>query len=198
MSWFKRRGTAGDDPSDQERAAQQAVEAVFDPYSEQTLIVEGEQAAIMPGRVLENLRNRMERVDLDPETLWVPEDLMSQEESVAMFIQLGMGELVITETAWFARQILSRWPAEFVEHPVNAEARISMFFDGPGPTVDAEHDDAARKILNRALASPDHVEEHPELADATAQQLVAIWLALTFWYGIKSGFLNHQARQADD
>jgi len=164
---------------------------MLDPYSERTLIIEDDRALIQPGRVLENIHHRMERVDLDPTTPWAPEDLMSQEERVAMFVQLGMGEMLVTETAWYARQVLKRWPAQFVEHPIAPEARIEMFLKNI--TIDPADGDVARKVLNRALSSTEHVETHPELADLDAEQLMAVWRAVVFWFGIKSGSLHQRA-----
>lgn len=189
MGTFRRRKNQ-DDASDHERVAQEVREAL-DPYSERALIIEGDRAAVIPGRILENIRSRMERVDLDPNTSWTPEEIMSQEETAAMFVELSMGEVVVTETAWYAREILSRWPAAMVEHQIPPEARIEMFLDGP--TIDPEVDDIARRVINRALASPTHVEEHPELTDLDSELLVGVWLAVVFWFGIKSGLLHQRA-----
>jgi hypothetical protein len=82
---------------------------MLDPYGERSFVADGSGKAIVdPGRVLENIHQRMGRIDLDPDTEWGPGDVMSLDETDLLIGQLGMGELVITETAWFARQILSR------------------------------------------------------------------------------------------
>jgi len=166
---------------------------VLDPDHERSMIIEDGRAVISPGQVLENLHQRMERLDLDPDTTWSPEELMSLDETAVMFPQLRMGEMVIIETAWYARQILSRWPAELVEHPIAPEARLNMFMVDP-VTIEDQHQDAGRRILNRSLASADQVQSHPELEDLSAEDLVNVWLALVFWFGIKSGMLNQHAR----
>ena len=108
-----------------------------------------------------------------------------------MFMQLAQGELVVTETAWFARQILARWPADMVEHPIGDGAQIGMFLDGPrvapGPS------DLARRVLNRSLATHERVDKHPELSGLSAEELIGVYLALVFWFAIKSLLLNQKA-----
>lgn len=178
------------DPND-ERVARE-VEELLNPYGERAFVVEDQGALVDPGRILENVHQRMERVDLDPSTPWGPDSLISMDELTVMFVQLEMGHLVISQTAWFARQILARWPAELVERPLPSEARIEMFLDGP--KVDPTDGDTARRVLNRALASPDEVTTHPELDGMSNKELVVVWMALVFWFGIKSGAL-HQREQ---
>jgi len=178
------------DQEDSERIAGE-VDEMLDPYGERSLIIEGDQALVQPGRILENIQRRMERIDLAPDVEWAPEDLMSEEEAVAIFVHLDMGEMVVAETAWYARQIIARWPAELVEHPIVPKARIEMFL--PGPRIDSADGDLARRVLNRALASAEHVETHPELVDLDARRLLAVWLALVLWFGIKSGLLHQHS-----
>lgn len=153
------------------------------------------QVAVLPGNVLQNIADRMERIDLDADTDWAPEDLMSPAETSIMFNQLGMGEMVVTYTAWQARRVLSRWPREMVEHPIDPQAHIALFIGGV--TLDRRHDDTARQVINRALASPVEIREHPELDGLTAEDLMGVWLAVTFWFGIKSQLLNRQPRLDD-
>jgi hypothetical protein len=112
---------------------------------------------------------------------------MSLDETAVMFRQLDLGELVVTETAWYARQILARWPADLVEHQLPPEARIEMFLTGP--KVDPDDGSIGRKVINRALASPSRVDTHPELDGLDADKLMAVWLAGVFWFCIKSGML---------
>ena len=185
MAWFKGFSARKKDAQEQAREALE----LLDPYNERTTSVRDGRVVSAPGQILENLAQRMERIDLDPETPWAVEDLVSEDELSVMFVQLPMGEMFVTETAWFARRILARWPAELVEHPIAEEARIGMFVDGV--TVAEDDDVMARRILNRALVSRERVEAHPELdGDLHHHKLVAIWMALVFWFGIKSGSLN--------
>jgi hypothetical protein len=189
MSWFRRsRPDSGPRPDHQVDAE---VRGLLDPYAERAMVSDGDRAVVVASKVLENMRLRMERIDTDPDTSWAPEEVMSPEETTVLFVQLPFGNLVVTETAWYARQILQRWPADMVEHPIPPEARLERFFDAMGMV---DHQDRGRRILNRALASHDHVDHHPELDDITGQDAAGVWLAVLLWFGIKSGLLNHQAR----
>lgn len=190
MAWFNGSSKKKDDAREAGRIAREVGE-MLDPYGERSLILEDDKAIIQPGRILQNIHTRMERVDLDPNVGWSPKDLMSREEGLVMFLQLGMGEMVVTAAAWYARQILARWPAEFVEHAISPEARIEMFLEGP--KIEPADGDIARKVLNRALASAEEVEMHPELADLAPERLMAVWFALVFWFAIKSDLLHQQA-----
>lgn len=189
MAWFdrfRRKRVA-----EHERVSREVGE-MLDPYTERTHVVEGDRAMVNPGQILENIRARMGRIDIDPDTEWSPENVMSLEEGQVLFQQLRMGRMVVTETAWYARQILARWPAENVEHPMPPEARIESFLDGP--TVDAADGDIARKVINRALASHEHIETHPELGGLDPVKLLSVWIGVVSWFGIKSGYLNKQDR----
>jgi hypothetical protein len=95
------------------------VRELLDPYQE--------RAMVNPGQVLGNIRHRMERIDLDPNTSWAAEDVMPLDEMGVMFTQLRQGRLFVAETAWYARQVLSRWPSDLVEHPIDDGADLSMF-----------------------------------------------------------------------
>lgn len=154
------------------------------------MVVEDSRVMMNPGQVLDNIRHRMERIDLDPDTAWAPQDVMSLDEMAVLFDRLRQGRLIVSETAWYARQILIRWPAEFVEHPIPPEARVEGFF--PGTDLDLHDQDLGRQVINRALASPQEVDTHPELNGLTPQQLMGVWVAVLFWFGAKSGALNQR------
>jgi hypothetical protein len=186
MAWFRRSGKQ-DATREAERVAREANE-MLDPYAERAMVVEGDRVAVDPAQLLQNIHDRMERVNLDPDTAWSAEEIMSVDETAVMFKQLGMGEIVVTETAWYARQVLARWPAELVEHQMPPQARIDMFLEGP--KVDPADGDLGRQVINRALGSSDHVDTHPELDGLDADKLMAVWLAVVFWFCIKSGMLN--------
>jgi len=155
------------------------------------MVVEDGRAMVIPGQILENLFHRMERLDLDPDTSWAPNELMSENEMALMFTRFGQGRMTITETAWYARKILARWPLQLVEHPIADQARLETFLNDV--QIDEHLDDAARRVLNRALSSPAQVDTHPELDDLEPEDLMGVWLALTFWFGIKSHLLNKNA-----
>jgi hypothetical protein len=200
VAWARVVWGSGRDVVDQEPAAdgsaarvQRDVDELLDPDRERSMVLDGDRGVVLPGQVLQNLRERMERMDRDPDTTWSPEELMPYEEVAVMFAQLSLGDLVVAQTAWYARQVLTRWPLELVEHPIAPEARLSMFLIDP-VTLSEHHQDLGRRVLNRALASPTEVESHPELQDLDTKDLMNVWLAVVFWFGIKSGSLNQRAR----
>jgi hypothetical protein len=62
----------------------------------------------------------------------------------------------------------------------------------PEAEIDIRYQDIARRIINRSLASPDHIEEYSEADGLDPQGLMNVWLALVFWFGIKSINLHHR------
>jgi hypothetical protein len=191
MSWFRRFVDGRRGRADEVARLRREVAEAINPDEERSMVVEDGRAMVIPGQILENLFHRMERLDLDPDTSWAPNELMSEPEMAVMFTQFRQGRMVITETAWYARKILARWPLQFVEHPIADEARLEAFLYDV--QIDDHLDDAARRVFNRALASPEHVDIHPELDDLNSEDLMGVWLALTFWFGIKSNLLNKRA-----
>jgi cell filamentation protein len=181
--------TSAPDPDpDPEPSLPELIRQFWDPYDERATLIEGDRVLMDPSKVLENTRARMERIDLAPGTPWSLEQMMSWEEMAILFAQLRMGPLIVTQTAEYARQILSRWPSAAVRHPIPPQARIEDFL--PGIEMEAASQDLGRRVINRALASPDEIETHPELREAGAQELMGAWLAVLFWYTIKSGTLH--------
>ena len=89
-----------------ERVAREALEPI-DTDDERALLLSGDSTLVAPGVFLSTIGARMERIDLEPTIAWVPEDLTPEVEGVAMFAHLGLGELVVTETAWHARRVLT-------------------------------------------------------------------------------------------
>jgi hypothetical protein len=66
MAWL-RRSEKQDAAREAERVAREATE-MLDPYADRAVVVEGDWVLVNPGQLLENIRDRMERVDLDPDT----------------------------------------------------------------------------------------------------------------------------------
>ena len=144
---------------------------------------------MVPGKSLSNLLERMKQLDQDPEAGWTPADLMPFDEASVLIASLQMGEMLVTQTAEYARQVLAHWPRELVAHPIADEARVQMFLIDPVKFEDRQQD-IARRVLREASASDIEVSEHPELQDLDPPDLIQIWTALVFWFGIKSGMLN--------
>ena len=188
---------AGEGPEEFLRVVpERVVRELLDPREERTMFVDRGQVVIVPAQVLDNIRARMERIDLDPDTSWALQEVMSLNEMVVMFLQLQQGRLLLARTCQFARQVLRRWPAEFVQPAIPAQTRIEDFL--PGVMVDPHAQDVGRRILNRALASPQEASAETAYTDwgldqASPQELLQVWMAVLFWFAIKSGLLHrHQ------
>ncbi|HEY0691918.1 MAG TPA: hypothetical protein VGD71_23095 [Kribbella sp.] len=54
---------------------------------------------------------------------------MTADEDDMLIGAFGTGEMVVTETAWYVRQVFRRHPVEALEYPI-PEASIEMFVDG--------------------------------------------------------------------
>jgi hypothetical protein len=71
---FGVRSGRGKDEQDaaarEEQRLRREVAEVLDPHHERSTVVEGDRVVTDLGKVLDNLRERMERLDLDPETSW--------------------------------------------------------------------------------------------------------------------------------
>jgi hypothetical protein len=150
---------------------------------------------VYPPAILDRIHEGLARIDFDPESAWSAEDVMSLEEAEVLFNRAHLGAMVIMETAWSARQILARWPSALVEPPFPDGDRINGYFTG-GPPFGPEPDNRGRHVINRALASPSKVLTHPELAELDDDQLLLVWLAVVYWFTIKSVALNQWARSA--
>jgi hypothetical protein len=94
MKWFRRRRK----PTG--RVESEEIGELLDSYSERATVYEsdGSQAVFVPGKVIDNLRDRMERVILDPLVEIAIDDFISQEEAGVMFGS-GLGPALIEATA---------------------------------------------------------------------------------------------------
>jgi hypothetical protein len=165
--------------------------------AERARVVFGEQETGHLSALLDKIHTGLVRIDLDPQSAWSAGDVMSVEESEVVFNRTHLGETVIMATAWYARQVLARWPAPLVEHPFPDDARISAYeYFSAGPPLGPEPDNIGRHVINRALASPGKMLTHPELDGLDDEQLLLVWLAVVYWFAIKSVALNEWTRRA--
>src|SRR5262245_18434660 len=89
-----------------------------------------EQEYVYPPAILDRIHEGLARIDLDPKSAWAAEDVMSLEAADVLFNRANLGAVVVMETAWSARQILTRWPAALVEPPFPGGDRIRDYFTG--------------------------------------------------------------------
>jgi hypothetical protein len=163
--------------------------------AERARVVFGDQETGYLSALLDKIRTGLVRIDLDPQSAWSAEDVMSVEEAEVVFNRAGLGDTVIMATAWYARQVLARWPAPLVEHPFPDGDRINEYFTS-GPPFGPEPDNRGRHVINRALANPGTMLTHPELDGLDDEQLLLVWLAVVYWFAIKSVALNEWTRRA--
>lgn len=165
---------------------------LLDRHDHRASVAGDGQLMVDLGKVLGNVRELLERIDLDPSEDWAAEDLVSFEEIHAFVVQMGLGQMLISETAWYAREILAnRWPLELVEGAIAARARHDMFLEQTFK-ITTDHELMAKEILNRALASVVRVDEHPGVADLDSDAQVQVWFGLLGWYMIKTGALHQR------
>lgn len=81
MKWFGRRRKAND------RDLNREVGELLDSYNERTSVDEpyGTRVTFAPGKIIDNLRDRMERVILDPLVELSVVDFISEDDAALMF-----------------------------------------------------------------------------------------------------------------
>jgi hypothetical protein len=143
MQWRgrkKRKAIAGEQLATQ-------VEEFFDPYTDRTYLDEPGSAGrvvMQPGKMLDKLRERMERVVLDPLNIEVAvEDFLTFDE-VSMLVSNTFGGLLVAVTAEHAADLLAReFPRDLASQPI-------LSYDTRSVGLDIRDDlqAIARDILN--------------------------------------------------
>jgi len=172
-----------------QRVGRAAQETATGPAGDGSLTVHGDRESVSLPAVVDKIHTGLVRIDRAPTSGWSAEDVMSVEEAEVLFNQAHLGETVIMVTGWYAREVLDRFPAPLVEHPFLDGDRINEYFTA-GPPFGTEPDRRGRQVINRALANPGKMVTHPELDDLDDDQLLLVWLAVVYWFAIKSVALN--------
>ena len=118
----------------------------LDPYTDRTYIDEPGSAKVVfePGKMLDKLRERMERVVLDPLNIEVAiEDFLTFDE-VSMLASSHLGGLLVSVTAGHAADLLAReFPSDLASKPI-----LSYDVRNVGLEITDEIQALARNILN--------------------------------------------------
>ena len=157
MNWFRRRRKPND------RNEVEEVSELLDSYSERTTVEEpdGSRVVFVPGNVIDNLRDRMERVILDPLVEIAIEDFISQEESALMFSS-GLGPALIEATAEHGALLARReLPMSIATHRIPAEFDLVAQFGLHG--ISPQMQQVGRELYNDACKTGTEVH----LADYT-------------------------------
>ena len=161
MGWFGRRRK----PSDKDEMRE--VGELLDFYNERTTVGEpaGTRVAFVPGKVIDNLRDRMERVILDPLVEIAIEDFITIDESDLMFGS-GLGPALIEATAEHGALLARReLPNGVAAHPIPAEFDLVAQFGLQGLDPAMQH--IGRKLYNDACTTGSEVH----LADYADEEL---------------------------
>lgn len=161
MGWFGRRRKLND------RDEMREVGELLDTYNDRTIVDEpdGTRVAFVPGKVIENLRDRMERVILDPLVEVAIEDFISQEESGLMFGS-GFGPVLIEATAEHGALLARReLPIGVATHRIPAEFDLVAQFGLRG--LDPGMQQIGRELYNDACTTGSSIH----LADYADEEL---------------------------
>lgn len=191
MSLF--HGKRGDD--DRDAQTQREVEELLDQYHHRASLTDGDQRVVALGKMLENVVNAMERLDVDIDTDVAIEDFASFDDMIVMVQQMQMGPLLAVHVVNNALRIMAaRYPADLVRAPLPENYDLRKLL--PLKLSDVEHE-TARAIFNRRTASAGDFEIEDEMVAAALEPLGAegqlqVFVALFYMYGLKIGAMKHR------
>ncbi|ANY10639.1 hypothetical protein [Pseudonocardia sp. HH130630-07] len=158
-------------------------------------VSENGRMTVAPQKVLTNIEQALERIDLDITVPFALEDVASAEELWVIVDQLSLGSMLLTHAANTAFGILlARYPEDLVRAPIPPELDVRTMTPFRG--TDREHE-LARQVFNRRAGSRtdlDEVEELlPELDSHTSSEVITALLLLIVMYGLKVNALQRRA-----
>lgn len=163
---------------------------LLDPYTDRTYIEEPgfEKVAFQPGKMFEKLRERMERVVLNPLDIDIAfEDFLTFDE-VSMLVSTHLGDSLVTVTAKHAAHLLAReFPPELATKPI-------LSYDTRAIRLDIADDvqALARDILNGQTSEDPRgdLDDSSEQVRALRQaDQVALYIAVLALYVRKMNLL---------
>ncbi|HET9117091.1 MAG TPA: hypothetical protein VFN75_03275 [Pseudonocardiaceae bacterium] len=192
MSWFSwRRGKPREpDPDEQ---AQQASEFV-DQYHRRASLRDGDRMIIQPGKVLDNITEAMERVDLDINTeVSIEEDVVAVDELMSLIQNLRLGPTLAAHVVNTAMRIMSaRYPAALVRTPLPPEYDLRKIL--ALNITDQQHNIAKTIFNQRTTSATDLTEEDiaGQLESLTVPDQMELFVTLFYMYGTKVGAMKHR------
>lgn len=182
MPWGKKKRH-----QDMERALAEAMAQageMLDPYNDRTYVDKpgSDRMVVMePGKMLDKLRERMERVLLDPQNIDIAvEDFLTFDE-VALLVTTGLGGMLVEVTAEHAADLLARdSPPELATQPI-----LAYDLRDDGLQISDEIQARARDILN-GQTSQDRRHPSSEIAgqvsDLTQPDQINLYVAVLMLY----------------
>jgi hypothetical protein len=193
MSWFTKKPGKPRQPDPDDHAGQQASEFV-DHYHRRASLRDGDRMIIQPGKVLDNITEAMERVDLDINTeVSIEDDVVTADELMSLIQDLRLGPTLAVHVVNTAMRIMAaRYPAELVHTPLPPEydLRKILALD----ITDPQHT-LAKTLFNRRTTSATDLTEQDiagQLEPLSVSDQMELFVTLFYMYGTKVGAMKHR------
>jgi hypothetical protein len=149
---------------------------------------------IQPGKVLNNITEAMERVDLDINIeVSIEEDVVTADELMNLIQDLRLGPTLAAHVVNTAMQIMSaRYPAELVHTPLPPEYDLRTIL--ALNITDQQHTIAKTIFNQRTTSATDLTEEDiaGQLEPLTVPDQMELFVTLFYMYGTKIGAMKHR------
>lgn len=192
MSWFRRKPGKPTE-SDPDEQSQQASEFV-DPYHRRASLHDGDRVIIQPGKVLNNITEAIERVDLDINTeVSIEDDVVTVDELMSLIQNLLLGPTLAVHVVNTAMRIMSaRYPAELVRTPLPPEYDLRKIL---ALNVTDQQHTIAKSIFNQRTTSATDLTEDDiagQLEPLAVPDQMELFVTLFYMYGTKVGAMKHR------
>lgn len=193
MSWFNKKPGKPEVPDPDDQTGLQASEFV-DQYHRRASLRDGDRMIIQPGKVLDNITEAMERVDLDIDTeVSIQDDVVTADELMSLIQDLRLGPTLAVHVVNTAMRIMSaRYPAELVHTPLPPEydLRKILALD----ITDQQHTIAKALFNQRTTSATDLTEQDiaGQLEPLTVPDQMELFVTLFYMYGTKVGAMKHR------
>jgi len=192
MSWFRRKRGKPREP-DPDEQTQQASEFV-DPYHRRASLRDGDRIIVQAGKVLDNITEAMERVDLDINTeISIEDDVVAVDELMSLIQNLRLGPTLAVHVVNTAMQIMSaRYPTELVRTPLPPEYDLRTIL---ALNITDQQHTIAKTIFNQRTTSATDLTEQDiadQLEPLTVPDQMELFVTLFYMYGTKVGAMKHR------
>jgi hypothetical protein len=178
-------------------STQREIRDLLDPYSERTSVPHpgSDQVIIEPGKIIDNLRDRMDRYAIDPLLDAAVEDFISADE-VQFLARLSALPVLVHATALQAAKLV-HWelPEQMAAYPISPEFDLVKQTGMSFTPVQLE---TGRKIFNQATANPGAAEDYQsndELDDLSPGDQAGVFMVVLVCYLIKIAYAAQNRQQ---
>lgn len=190
VAWFRKlwRSRATDDDD----VARRETRELLDQYHQRASIRDGDQILIAPRKVLDNIANAMERVDLDITTeISIEDDVVPTDELMNLVDNLAMGPTLAVHVVNNAMRVMTaRYPQDLVRRPLPTHYDLRLLTP---MVMDDQVHETARTIFNRRTTSAVDLTEDDVTADLAplgAADQMTVFVALFCMCGTKVGAMK--------